>query len=299
MPVNLVYGLVAVSAFFWGANFVLASAVLVDVPPLWAAAMRFVLGAVVMLGIARWKGDDLLGLAKNHWRAHLLLGILGIVGFNVFFFYAMGQTTAANGALIMATNPLLTTLLASAILRETVRPRQLISLPIALAGVAIVISHGDLTALSHFGISHGDALMLCANFVWALYNVATRRFMPGGSPVGNTALMMSVGGLVLTGIAISQGIEFALPGPHASAALAIIVLGGTVLAYLFWGIGIQRLGAGGTALFLNLVPVFAMLISGALGSLPSTVQLIGGALVLVAVTFASLPQRPAVAAVPR
>lgn len=295
MPVNLVYSLVGVSAFFWGANFVLASSVLADVPPLWAAALRFLFGAAVMLAVARWRGDDLARLARDHWRAHVLLGILGIVGFNLFFFYAMAQTSAANGALIMATNPLLTTLLASALLREQVGSRQLAALPIALAGVAVVISRGDLTQLSHFAIAHGDALMLCANLVWACYNVATRRFMPHGSPVGNTALMMTVGATVLTVVAMAQGGDFALPGVHAGVALAIMVLGGTVLAYLFWGMGIQRLGAARAALFLNLVPVFAMLISGVIGTPPSAVQLIGGALVLFGVTLASLPLRAAIA----
>ena len=289
MPVNLVYGLISVSAFFWGANFVLAGSVLADLPPLWAAALRFLLGAGVMLAVARWQGDDVLGLARSHWRAHVLLGILGIVGFNLFFFYAMAQTSAANGALIMATNPVLTTRLASALLREQIASRQLAALPVALAGVAVVISQGELTQLSHFAIGHGDALMLCANLVWALYNVATRRFMPRGSPVGNTALMMTVGAVVLTMIAVSQGAEFALPGLHAGTALAIMVLGGTVLAYLFWGMGIQRLGAGRAALFLNLVPVFAMLIGGVIGTPPSAVQLIGGALVLFGVTLAALP----------
>jgi drug/metabolite transporter (DMT)-like permease len=291
MPVNLVYLLLATSAFFWGANFVLAGPVLADLPPLWAAALRFLLGAALMLAIAWRQKDDLAELARRHWPTHLLLSLLGIVGFNLFFFHAMQSTSADNGALIMATNPLLTTLLAAVLLGERATARHLAALPVALAGVAVVISHGDLGRLAHFQVAKGDLQMLCANLTWALFNVATRRFMPKGSPVGNTALMMSAGALVLTVIAMSGAAPFALPGLHAGLALAIMAGGGTVLAYLFWGMGIQQLGAGRAALFLNLVPVFAMLVSGALGTPPSAAQVTGGLIVLAGVTLAIMPMR--------
>jgi drug/metabolite transporter (DMT)-like permease len=296
MPVNLVYLLVTTSAFFWGVNFVLAGPVLADLPPLWAAASRFLLGAALMLAIAWRQGDDLWVLARRHGAAHLLLGLLGIVGFNVLFFHAMQSTSADNGALIMATNPLLTTLLAAVLLGERATARHLAALPVALAGVAVVISHGEPGRLAHLQVAQGDWLMLCANLTWALFNVATRRFMPKGSPAGNTALMMSAGALVLTVIALAGDAPFALPGLHAGVALAIMAVGGTVLAYLFWGLGIQHLGAGRAALFLNLVPVFAMLVSGVLGTPPSAAQLTGGLIVLAGVTLAMLPMRRRVAA---
>lgn len=296
MPTNLVYLMVTTSAFFWGANFVLAGSVLADLPPLWAAAFRFVLGAALMLAIALRQGDDLIGLAKRHAGAYLLLGVVGIAAFNLLFFRAMQTTSADNGALVMATNPLLTTLLAAMLLGERPGARHLAALPVALLGVAVVISHGDLGRLAKLQVAEGDLLMLGANLTWALFNVATRRFMPKGSPAGNTALMMVAGAAILVAAALIGGAPFALPGLHASVALAVMAVGGTVLAYLFWGQGIQHLGAARTALFLNLVPVFAMLLSGAFGTPPSGAQLAGGAIVLIGVSLAMLPmRRPATA----
>ncbi len=296
MPAHTVYLLLAVSAFFWGANFALAGPVLADLPPLWAAALRFLLGAVLMLALARYQGTDLVGLAKRHWRVHVILGLLGIVSFNLFFFHAMQGTSASNGALIMATNPLLTTMLAAIVLGERLAARQLLALPVALAGVAVVISHGNLGRLGQLEVAKGDLLMLCADLTWASFNVATRRFMPKENAVGNTALMMTSGALMLTAIAVGSDAAFALPGGHAGLALTIMVVGGTVLAYLFWGMGIQRLGAGRAALFLNLVPVFAMLVSGVLGTPPSMAQMAGGAIVLAGVSLAMVPMRRRAAA---
>ncbi len=296
MPTNLVYLLVTASAFFWGTNFVLAGPVLHDLPPLWAAALRFLFGSVLMLALAWQQGEDLRGLVRRHGWVYLLLGLVGIVGFNFFFFRAMQTTSADNGALIMATNPLLTTLLAVVILRERATVRQLIALPVALAGVAVVIAHGDLARLAHLQVVEGDLLMLAANLTWALFNVLTRRFMPKGSPIGNTALMMTAGAGMLLAMALSGDAPFALPRIHAGLALAVMAVGGTVLAYLFWSIGIQHLGAGRASLFLNLVPVFAMLVGGALGTPPTTAQIAGGLIVLTGVSLAMMPGRRQVAA---
>lgn len=292
MPLNLVYLLVTASAFFCGANFVLAGTVLADLPPLWAAALRFILGAALMLGLALWQGEPLLKQLQRHAGTYLLLGLVGIVGFNYFFFRAMQSTSADNGALVMATNPLLTTLLAAAFLGERVTLRQLIALPIALFGVAVVIAHGDLSRIARLHVAEGDLLMLAANLTWALFNVLSRQFMPKGSAVVNTALMMTAGAGILLLAAASSGTHLAVPGMRAMTALAAMTVAGTVLAYLFWGLGIQRLGASRTALFLNLVPVFAMLIGGILGTPPTAVQVAGGLLVLGGVMVAMLPGRP-------
>ena len=70
-----------------------------------------------------------------------------------------------------------------------------------------------------------------------------------------------------------------------------MVVGGTVLAYLFWTMGIAYLGAGRTAIFINLVPVFAMLTGATVGTLPSGAQLAGGLLVLGGVAISMLPSR--------
>ena len=82
-----------------------------------------------------------------------------------------------------------------------------------------------------------------------------------------------------------------MPSARAAVSLAVMAIGGTVLAYLFWSMGIARLGASHTAIFLNLVPVFAMLFGTAVAAPPTAAQLAGGALVLVGVSISMLPQR--------
>ncbi|WP_296889326.1 DMT family transporter [Thiobacillus sp.] len=294
IPTGRVYLAVTITTFFWGANFVLAGWVLEDLSPDWASALRFLFGAGLMSVLAWWRGENLAGLARRYAANYLLLGLVGIVGFNLLFFRAMQTTSADNGALIMATNPLLTTLLAAATLRERVSAKHWAALPIALSGVAIVITHGELARLQHLQIVEGDLLMLGANLTWAAFNICSRRFSPNASAIANTALMMSTGALVLLAIAAASGAALSMPGPQAFSALVIMTIAGTVLAYLFWGIGIRQLGAGRTSLFLNLVPVFAMLVGASAGEWPNSAQITGGALVLTGMIIAILPARQGV-----
>jgi drug/metabolite transporter (DMT)-like permease len=291
------YLLVMLSTLFWGANFVLAGPVLHDLPPLWAAALRFVVGAMLMFALAAWRGEALRAPARAHAGAFVLLGVVGILGFNLLFFFAMQSTSAANGALIMATNPLVTTLVAAATLGERASRKQWLGLPLAFVGVLVVITGGHPARVTALQFAPGDLLMLGANVAWAFYNVLSRRFLPKGSAVANTTLVMGAGAALLVLAALVSGEAPAVPGVKASLALAVMAVGGTVLAYLFWNTGLQRLGASRTALFLNLVPVFAMLVGAVGGVLPSHVQLFGAVLVLGSVTLAMWPARkPAVSA---
>jgi drug/metabolite transporter (DMT)-like permease len=276
------------ATFFWGFNFPLAHVVVATVQPMEAGLLRFVLAAIVLIGMALYHRQSIP--LVRHGFVLASLAVIGVAGFNVLFFLAMQKTSAVNGALIMGTNPLVTAIMAVFILGERPQTRHLIALPIAFAGVALVVL-GNGASLS---LSMGDALMIGANLSWASYNVMARRWMPSGSPIGNTAAIMIFSTLSMGGVIVTMDTPLAVPGVVAGSALAIMALAGTVMAYMFYNHGIAKLGAGKAALFMNLVPVWAMVTSMAMGVDPTQIQLIGGAVVIAAVMYALKPQ-PAVA----
>ncbi len=280
---NSVYLFTILSTFFWGANFVLAGPILHDMTPLWAAALRFDLGALILAGYTLLRGEMLLTSLRQHALAYLITGAIGIGGFNVLFFTALQTASATDASLIMATNPLLTALLATLLLGESASLAWLFSIPLALAGVVVVISAGHVERLLHLQINRGVLLMLGANLAWALYNILSRRILPKQSVLVNTTLVVSAGAGVLQLAALTGGQPLAMPGTHALLALALMSTVGTVLAYLLWNMGVMALGAARAALFLNLVPVFAMLTAITFGQWPNLAQLTGGALVICGV----------------
>lgn len=288
-PLNL-HLFAAATALFWGANFVLAAPVLAEMSPMAAASGRFILAALVLGGLAVLRGESVIDAARRGgWRL-ALLGVVGIVGFNVLFFAAMRSTSAINGALIMSTNPLVTAVLAALFLREQLPGRQIAALPFALAGVSMVVLGGG-AAGGAVAFGAGDMEMMGANLAWAVYNVLTWRLMPAVKPLAGTTVMMGTGALALTFIALADGAAVAMPGPAALLALIAMAIPGSALAYLFWNRAIAGLGAGRTALYLNLVPVFASAGAALIGNPPNPSQLAGGAVVVGAVLFSMMPSR--------
>lgn len=277
--------LVAVAAILWGANFNLSKLVIQEISPLLAGAGRFVLAAMVMAAMVAWQRQAIPLI--RHFRAYAVLGLVGVGGFNLLFFMGMQTTSAVNGALIMAINPLVTGFLAALFLGERLSQRQMIAMPVALIGVGIVVLGGGASV----ALSPGDALMLGANFCWAIYNVLCRRLMPAESGLVNTTGIMVMGAVVMSVTALVAGVPVQMPTPTAALSLAIMAIGGSAIAYLFWNISLVRLGPTRTALFLNLVPVATMAIAAASGHPPSLLQLIGAIVVLAAVSAPMLPAR--------
>jgi drug/metabolite transporter (DMT)-like permease len=279
------YLLAALAAILWGANFNLSKPVVAELHPFFAGASRFVIAALLMLAITTLKGQR---VPLRHAKIYALLGLVGIGGFNLLFFFGMQSTSAVNGALIMALNPLLTALLAYAILGERPNQRQLLAFPAGVVGVGILILGNG----AHVQPARGDILMLAANLSWAFYNVLIRKFMPADTGgLANTAGVMVAGALILTFVATVTGTPVTIPSWHAGSALLVMAIGGSVLAYLFWNIGIGKLGPTRAAPFLNLVPVSSMVIASLTGTPPSFPQILGGVLVIGTVMLASLPMR--------
>lgn len=291
MKNHTTYILVIISTVFWGMNFALAGPILQDIAPLWLAALRFTLSTLIMIALTLWRGEPLLVPARQHFKIYLIIGMIGIGGFNLLFFYALQTASAGNASLIMATNPLITTLLAVLVLGEKFSRRLLLSIPLALIGVVIVVTSGDSTKLAHLSNMRGELLMLGANLAWAGYNVLSRKLMPKQSGLTNTTLIMSAGAIMLVVVAALSGQHMTALGVHAGVDLTIMVVGGTVVAYLFWNMGIAQLGAGRTSLFINLVPVFAMLTAAVMGNLPNMAQIMGGILVISAVALVMVKRK--------
>jgi drug/metabolite transporter (DMT)-like permease len=282
--------LVTLSTFFWGANFDVGKYVVEYMHPLIAAVLRFVIAALVLTVLVLYKETHIAQTIKTNWKIFIVLGLLGGAGFNGLFFYGIKYTSPVNGALIMATNPIVTVILASYLLREPILLNHRIGMFFSLLGVVLVITHGSLDMLLHLNIALGDLIIMGANICWGFYGVLNRRYLNNSKPLVTTAATMVIGTVFL--------ILFALMGNHSmheltniSTTLLIAVLFmslfGTVLAFLFWNYGIANLGVVQTSIFFNLVPVFTVLVSVGLGQPVSLLQIIGGLIVIFGVLISA------------
>lgn len=269
----------------WGSVFPSAKLVLAHMDGLSLAMWRFIFSVAGLGAYCCWMKMPLPRLHGWQYAALAVAGMVGVGGFNVWLFIGLTETSAANAALIMALSPLVTTLFANLLAGSLPSRLSCLSLLVSLGGVLLVISHGDLAMLRHLRINHGDLYVLAGMLAWSSYTLFAQRVSHWLPPLGFTLLTMAAGMLLIMFVNIQLASRpvwqelIALP-PLSLAVLLYISLFATVLGYLFWNNGIKQLGAASTALFFNLVPIFAALSSLLLGQHISLLQWCGMLVVL-------------------
>ena len=281
-------------ALFWGGTFVSAHVMGALLPPPVGALLRFLVATAFMFGFAMFTEGRIAAPDRRLLLVTLLLGAVGIFGYNALFFAAAKLMPASRTALIVATNPVFTAVLSAALMRESPPARGWAGIALSFLGAVIVITHGDLPALLQRGIGPGELLMVGGVGCWALYTVLSQRLLQGVSPLMATTWCSAWGTLLLALYALPHlgGIGWTrLP---ASLWWNLLYMGipGTGIAYVWFLDGVRRLGAPRAAVFNNFVPVFGVALSALLlGERPAASTLVGGAIVMTGVLITTRARR--------
>lgn len=291
----MTYFYLVLTAVFWAAVFHLGKYAVAFMSPLSVAAWRFMLAGVVLAGYLHLqKGWDIQALRRNFWPI-LVMGVIGVFGFNVALFFGLQHTSSVNAALIMSFYPAMTAILSALLSGEKIQPRQILGFVASLTGVVVIVSHGSLHDLLALSFSTGDLLMFLACACFATYGVIPKRFISNVPSLLLTTSTIAVGALLLAIAAeVAADDLFVMPSVPVATAILAMALFGSVLAYLWWNQSIARIGATRAAMFINLVPVFTTLMGVALGQPLSLAQLVGAALVIAGVITTMAIAKPVV-----
>lgn len=264
----------------WAANFTALKVTLVEVPLLAIGAIRFVLGAVALGVVVRWRERDLHVPPGLLWRL-IWLGVVGNTIYQTLFMVALDRTSVANGAILLATSPLLVAGLGA--LSGVERLTRWVGAGLALAffGVVLVVGAGGASFTAATRV--GDLAMLGASLCWAIFTLAVRRLPPEISALKVTALTTITGapGLLLLGLPDLLHLQWRGVSTGAWAGLAYSLFLSLVLAYVLWNSSVKVVGPNRTAVYNCLVPFVAMLIAWrVLGEPIEMIQVIGAVLII-------------------
>jgi drug/metabolite transporter (DMT)-like permease len=281
--------LVAVPAI-WGGTFIAGRILALAVPAAVGALLRYVVAVVALLAAAKWLEGGLPRLTRRQVLGTVLLGLTGILAYNLFFLGALAQLPASRTSLIIALNPVVTISAASVLLGERMNARRWFGVAVALVGVWIVVSRGDVLGSVFQAVGVGELLMFGGVCSWAAYTLIGRRVLEGLTPLAATTYASLWGTAMLAVAAGPDLLELRTADLTASVVLSVLYLGvlGTSVAFVWYYQAVQRLGAARTVIFNNLVPVFGasfgvLLLGEPL--LPS--MLVGGAIAVAGVMLVS------------
>ena len=123
----------------WAANFVVVKSAIASAPPIGFAFIRFLLAGLVLLAILRWRE----GSVAIPRPVVIRLSILGAIGFGIYqilWATALSVTTAGTSALLIATTPIWTVLIAMAMRAEAPHAARFFGAVVGFAGVALVVA---------------------------------------------------------------------------------------------------------------------------------------------------------------
>ena len=261
--------------FLWGLNQVAAKAAMLEVPPLWQAALRSLGGSVLVWLWARARGIPIF-TRDGTLRGGLIAGALFAVEF-LCIFIGLQFTTASRMVVFIYIAPFVVALGMPFISHsERLSPQQTAGLLLAFAGVAWAFAEGFTTPAAGPHQLQGDALGVLAGVLWGATTLTIRNSKLSRASAEKTLLyQLAISGVLLTAAAAAAGAP--LPGSLSSLAWAAMffqVVIVTFFSYLVWFWLIRSYPATRLASFTLLTPVFGLLMGALLLNEPITTRLV-------------------------
>lgn len=279
-------------ALFWGGMIPLTKYQLIRWDPYFLVAARS-FGAVpllwlLMLFVERGKPKGGAVPAWKQWA----FGVLGNGGFAVFYTVGVQFSDPVLAAIVVATGPAVAALTDRFFFGLPFNRLMVPGLVASAVGCALA-SIDPQSGSGGISFGGGEALILLSVVCWAWYSTVVQRWCPDWSQVRITFVTMATSGLaavilylILAGLGISA-FPPALPqAPIEAFSLVWYVVTVMVLGVVLWNAGVRAVGLVTASLYNNLTPLVTIVILVILqGIIPTPMQLIGGALVLLGIVY--------------
>ncbi|MGG2460667.1 EamA family transporter [Streptomyces sp. RGM 3693] len=267
--------LAAVACLLVGGSFT-ANSLLGHYPQAGGQALRYGLAAVLLFAVlGRGGAAPLRSLTSRQWLRLALLAAIGMLGFNLAILAAERTAEPAVPGVVVGCAPVVVAVLAPALAGRRPRP--------AVVHGALLVAVGAC-AVQGWGRTDGPGLIwsaaaLCGEVGFGLLAVP---LLPPLGPrlLSAAACALAAVEAALIGPVVDGPGWLRLPDPVEAAALGWQAVVVTVVGFVCWYAGIQRIGAERAALFSGLIPVSAALTAPLAGTGDYGVAQWGGSLLV-------------------
>lgn len=280
---------------FWGATPTIGRLLAEYHAPFVIVFGRFAVSTVVLLWLLL-AARQAVRIPLSVWPRFLWLGAMGIAAHNGLMFKGLEYTTATVASIILGLIALQVVLLDWVFYGRRVDRWTAAGVVLGFLGTAVVITDGQLSRLGDIGLGPGEVLIFLSALAWAVYSVAGRSALQTYSPLLVTTAASGAGLLIVTPFVFEQPDVTIALFTDARALCLIFFLGlvGSGLGFLWYYQAVVAIGTVGAALYINLVPVFGVLIAAlVLGETVGASVVTGGLLVVAALMLVNRPRRTA------
>jgi len=275
----------------YGTSYVAVRIALGDVGPTTLAFSRLAIAAAVLAPLA-WSARRRSSpppSRRDHW-AFFWMGAVGFTLAMALSHWGLAWSTATNGALLIAVEPIAMIALAPVVLGERLARRELAGTALAVVGATTVVVNG-VPGLTQAVVPHwrGDLLLLLSGVAYAVYSLIGRAVLARHPSLPVTAWSLLWGTVTMAPLVALEWQLGRSPVWTRAAVLGVLYLGLviTALGYLAWNYALERVPAPRAAIFLNLQPLVGALLGVVwLGEPLTAFTAAGGGLILIGLWLA-------------
>ncbi|EST10944.1 DMT family transporter [Sporolactobacillus laevolacticus] len=223
----------------------------------------------------------------KYWKEFLVSGFYGVFAFSTLNYLGLQSISASQAGMISAGIPITILIFTPIFLKEKIKLKAWVGAIISIIGVILLIQ-GKQTASSEGSIL-GEIEILISCVAWGMYTVFGKKYVKRIDPLTLTAGAAFYGTLLSAisciGTVDPSSIHMS---PNAWLGIAYVSTFASVIAFVLWNAGVKIVGAGQAAPYINLLPVWTVLLGVLLlKEQISGITLVGGIITIIGAVLAS------------
>ena len=264
MKKYLPYLIMLLPPLFWAGNFIVGKAVSNQHIPIGLSFWRWFLATLIFTPFvlkAIIKEKDII---LKHFPKIVILSLLSISAFNSLAYISLQYTTALNATILNSFIPIFILIIVSLFFKEKISRYQVVGIFISLLGVFIILSRLDINIIKNITFNKGDLWMLVAALDWAMYSILLKYLRPTElKPMTFLGIMMILGTIFLIPLYLANPFNELMITLNKDViyALAYIAIFPSIISYLAWNYGLQKIGVALGGQYIHLMPIFGALMA--------------------------------------
>lgn len=237
------------------------------------------------------------GSVKFTWSDYWRLGLLGGAGlglFQILFPLGISQTSTPIGGILMATMPIHVALLSTIFKLEKRSWKVLAGALLSILGLFLIAHSSTLPSDAGRTTLRGILFVVIAEFGYAVNTTFVKPFLKRYSAMQVTSVTLCTSSIVFLVYAFPTMVSSDYGQMKINLWLTALYSGwiGLLFSNIIWNRMINRIGSSRVAIYGNLLPVNVLILSAIFfGELLIPLQVLGAAIILIAVVIVQLPSR--------
>lgn len=281
----LVYGLLVFASLSWAGSFVAVRVTHQEIPPIMLGFLRFVVATPVMF-LLLFLFKKPLFLSRQKIPQLVVLALTGVTLLYMLQFTGVSLTTASTGGVLINTNVLFISLFSALFLQEQFTKLKTFGVLISFVGV-IFVMFGQMSneaIVFNSSFLFGSLLVILSAVSWAVYSIVGKHMLREDDSLVVNANAFLIGTFFFIPFVYSDvGVVFDRMSLIGIAAVLYLGLFCSVFAYIAWYYALSKTEAAESAVFLNLIPLFTILLSFFIEEYPTPLFLVGAGLIIFGV----------------